>query len=86
MWGLRARYDVDVHFREYENRNTLFPVEAPGTVKRSDTEVNHALSLWLPLPHNLALLAELLVTNNSSNLDVFTYNRQVVSLSLVWTY
>jgi tetratricopeptide (TPR) repeat protein len=85
-WGLRARYDVDVHFRNYRNTNTLFPVGAPGTVKRSDTEVNHAVGLWLPLPHNLALLAELLLTNNNSNVDVFTYDRHVLSLSLVWTY
>jgi hypothetical protein len=84
--GLRFRYDLDVHFRGYRNTNTLFPTEAPGTVKRSDTELNHTLGLWLPLPHNLALSAELLFTRNDSNIDVFTYDRQVLGLSLVWTY
>lgn len=84
--GLRVRYDVDVHFRGYRHTNTLFPTEAPGTVTRSDTEINHTLGLWLPLPHNLALAADLLLTRNDSNLDVFAYDRQVVSLSLVWTY
>lgn len=83
---LRLRYDVDVHLRRYRDRNTLFPVEAPGTVQRSDTEVNQTLGLWLPLPYNLALAAELLLTNSDSNIDVFTYDRQVLSLSLVWTY
>lgn len=84
--GLRARYDVDVQFRDYRYSNTLFPTEAPGTVKRSDKEINHALGLWLPLPHNLALSAELLFTTNDSNINVFTYDRQVLSISLVWTY
>ena len=83
---LRVRYDVDVHLRKYEDRNTLFPADAPGTVERSDTEINHILGVWLPLPHNLALAVELLLTRNDSNIDVFTYDRQVVSLSLVWTY
>jgi tetratricopeptide (TPR) repeat protein len=85
-WGLRARYDFDVQFRNYQNTNTLFPVGAPGTVKRSDTEINHVLGLWLPLPHNLALLAELLLTNNDSSISVYSYSRHVLSISLVWTY
>ena len=55
-------------------------------MKRSDTEVNHVLGLWFPLPHNLALLAELLLTNNNSSIDIYSYTRQVFSLSLVWTY
>jgi tetratricopeptide (TPR) repeat protein len=84
--GLRLNYDVDVHFRSYRHRNTVLPTTAPGTVKRSDTEMNHVVALALPLPGSLTLLAEFQATIADSNLDLFTFDRNFFSLSLIWSY
>lgn len=39
----------------------------------------------IPMPGSLTLAAEWLQTLNASNLDVFEYTRNVVSLSVSWT-
>lgn len=84
--GLRLSYDFDVHFRDYRHKNTNPILPAPGTRKRADTEMNHVVGLSLPLPRDLTLLAEFQATVNDSNIDVFAYNRNFFSLSLIWSY
>ncbi len=84
--GLRLRYDFDVHLRDYEHKNSLLPVLAPRTKARFDTEYTHILGASLPLPNHLTLAAEYQHTVSRSNLAVFTFNRNVFSLSLIWSY
>jgi tetratricopeptide (TPR) repeat protein len=84
--GVRLRYDFDAHFRDYRHRNTVLPVLAPDTVRRDDREYNHIVGLAIPLPQSLTLLLEYQATVARSNLDVFTFDRNFVSLSLVWSY
>jgi len=83
-WSMRLRYDLDAHLRYYQNVNTLFPSTAPGTTRRRDQEINNTVRVELPLPQNLTLAAEYQSTISNSNLAVFAYTRNVVSLILSW--
>jgi tetratricopeptide (TPR) repeat protein len=88
-WSLRAKWDFDVHFRQYQNTNIFLPTtrQAQFTqLKRRDEEVNNIVRLELPLPHRLTLAGEYQVTHNKSDLQVFDYSRSVLSLILSWTY
>lgn len=84
--GVRFNYDFDVHLRDYKHRNTILPADAPGTKARSDTESNHVVALTVPLPWSLSLVTQYQFTDARSNLDLFTYKRNVVYLLLIWTY
>jgi len=85
-WALRVKWDFDVHFRQYKNTNLFLPTTRPAQLSRRDQEVNNVFRLELPLPHSLTLSGEYLVTHNRSNLQVFDYTRNVVSLILSWNY
>ena len=85
-WAMRAKWDVDVHFRHYRARNEFLPTTRPGELRRSDEEFNSIMRLELPLPRNLTLSGEYQLTNNKSNLQVFDYSRSVLSLILSWNY
>ena len=86
-WGdIRLRYDLDVHFRDHTDEHTLLPVTAPGTRRRRDRELLHLISLTKDLPYDLSVSLDFLIDDNSSNLDVFDYDRTVVSLSLTWRF
>ncbi len=94
--GLRLKYDFDVHLREYRHRNTLLPVTAPGTKERFDTEFTHIVGFVLPLPtllpknflegSSLSLTGDYQRSDARSNLDVFDFTRNVITVSLVWSY
>ena len=85
-YGVRLKYDLDVHLRGYTHKNTLFPTTAQGTERRQDTELTHIVRLELPLGYNLTLAAEYQAIDNDSNLAVFAYTRHVYSISLSWSY
>jgi hypothetical protein len=85
-WDLRLRYDFDVHFRDYRNRNTLQPTLSPDTIHRIDRDMNHQVSLSKDLPYNMTVSLEYLFNRNYSNLAIYNYARNVVSLSLSWRY
>jgi hypothetical protein len=84
--GVRLSYDFDVHVRDYAHRNTTLPVDAPGTRERSDTELNHTVWLTRALPKDLTLALVGQHTDSRSNLDPFEYQRNVVTLQLIWSY
>jgi tetratricopeptide (TPR) repeat protein len=87
-WGIRLRYDLDLHLRDYLHRNTILPTTppAPGTKERRDAELTNILRAELPLPQSLTLSAEYQSTINDSNIAIFQYTRNVVSLILTWSY
>ena len=85
-WSVRAKWDFDVHFRQYQNTNIFLPTTRPAELKRRDQEVNNIVRLELPLPRRLTLAGEYQVTHNRSDLQVFDYSRSVLSLILSWTY
>ncbi len=85
-WGeTRLRYDYEVHFRAYDNVNSL-PLSSPGSMKRKDTEQLHAFRVEKPLPNSLTLSAEYQGTFAQSNIALFDYHRNVFSLIMTWTY
>jgi len=96
-WQTRASYSMDVHFANYLHANTLFPVINPGTVKRSDIEQVHIFAVEQPLPFllrregggtraPLTLRTEYQVGVTSSDIAIYKYNRNVVSISISYQY
>jgi tetratricopeptide (TPR) repeat protein len=85
-WAMRAKWDFDVHFRQYTNRNLFLPTTRPDELRRRDQELNNIVRLELPLPRNFTLAGEYQLTHNRSNLQVFDYSRSVISLILSWSY
>lgn len=94
--GIRLKYDFDVHFRNYRHANTLLPTANPGVRERADEEFTHVFGFSLPLPNplpktflegsSLTLTADYQRTDAKSNLDVFEFRRNVISVFLVWSY
>jgi len=84
--AIRAKWDFDVHFRQYTSKNEFLPTTNPDRLRRRDQEVNNIVRLELPLPYSLTLSGEYQVTHNRSNLQVFDYTRNVLSVILSWTY
>ncbi len=86
-WGAtRLRYDYEVHFVDYPHTQAVFPVTAPNTMKRHDTEQLHVFRVEKALSITLTLSAEYLGTFSQSNLAVFDFHRNVFSLILIWTH
>jgi len=84
--GIRLKYNLDAHLRQYTHKDSLFPTNAPDTRRRSDTDLTHSVRAELPLGDGLTLAAEYLHTTDDSNLAVFAYTRNVYSLTLSWAY
>jgi tetratricopeptide (TPR) repeat protein len=97
--GIRLNYDVDVHLRDYYEKNTLLPTQNAGSKWRQDEELNNTvraeiLLLRPRLPFldpalaetSLSLAATYQNTIANSNVAVFNYTRNVYSLSLIWSY
>jgi len=85
-WGIRLRYDLDAHLRDYGNLNTLYPVACAPCIHRSDKELTHLFSISKDLPWNVTLSAEYLRDQNISNLAVYDYTRNVISINVSWRY
>jgi tetratricopeptide (TPR) repeat protein len=85
-WGVRLRYDFDLHWRLYRHPNSLLPEDRPNTVRRRDFEPRHLFSVAKDLPYNVVASVDFLLDENNSRLDVFDYDRRVVSFSLAWRF
>lgn len=86
-WGdIRLRYDLDVHLRDYDHKHTLLPAAAPNTKRREDQELIHLVSIAKDLSEHFTVSVDYLFDDNISNIDVFDYDRHVVSLSLTWRF
>jgi tetratricopeptide (TPR) repeat protein len=85
-YGIRAKLDFDVHFRNYLETNVFLPTTRPEQLARRDIELNNVVRLELPLPASLTLSGEYQLTHNKSNIQVFDYSRSVLSLILSWSY
>lgn len=97
----RLKYDFDLHQRHYLHANSLLPAVNPSTREREDTEQNHVFRIEQVLAKNLGptsigcaptapcpltLAAEYQRTVAESNLPVYSFNRNVWSLTLSWQY
>jgi hypothetical protein len=84
--SLRLRYDYQIHFRDYRNVQLTFPLTAPGTVIRNDTEQIHFARLEKPLPYNLLFSLQYQRIDNRSNLAVYHYAQDIFSAVMTWVY
>jgi len=85
-YAVRLKYDADLHLRDYLFAHSLLPSNDPGHRRRRDEELTHVVRMEVPMRGNLTLAAEWLQTLSWSNLDAFEYTRNVVSLTVSWTY
>lgn len=85
-WDIRLNYDFNVHFRNYRNRHSLFPIARPRSRERVDRQIDHFVRAELPLPQNFTLGFDYFRTDAESNFPVFDYTRNVFTLSLSWQY
>jgi tetratricopeptide (TPR) repeat protein len=96
-WQTRLGYNMDVHFANYLHANSLFPILHPGTVQRADIEQTHIFVVEQPLPFllrpqagatraPLALRVEYQVGVTSSDIALYAYDRNVVSVSISFQY
>jgi tetratricopeptide (TPR) repeat protein len=85
-WGLRLRDDFDAHLRYYSNPHTYLPLTQPGSVYRNDQELVNVVSIAKDFPGNLTVAVEYLWDRTFSNLPLYDFTRNVVSLSVSWRY
>jgi len=85
-WDLRLKYDYDVHFKNYRHANSTLPDRNRDTTERKDTEQTHSFKAELPLPLSLTLTGEYQISIARSNLPAFSFNRNVFSLIMSWSY
>jgi tetratricopeptide (TPR) repeat protein len=86
-WGdTRLRYDYQVHWRDYRSINATFPLSAPGTIVRGDTEQIHFARIEKPLPYNFTVSAQYQRIQNDSNLAVYAYTQNTFSIVTTWNY
>jgi tetratricopeptide (TPR) repeat protein len=86
-WGdTRLRYDYQVHWRDYRSLNATFPLSAPGTLVRGDTEQIHFARIEKPLPYNFTVSAQYQRIQNDSNLAVYAYTQNSWSIVTTWNY
>ncbi|MBI2526345.1 MAG: tetratricopeptide repeat protein [Candidatus Rokubacteria bacterium] len=84
--NIRLKYDVDVHLRRYDERNSILPTLRPDTVRRKDQEITNIVRVEWPLPANLTLAGEYQNIRNISRLAPFDYQRNVFSMFVTWMY
>lgn len=85
-WDARLRYDLDFHWRFHSKRHSLLPTNATDTVKRTDREPLHLISISKDFWTDFTAAVEYLFDNNKSNLAANDYNRHVVTTSLAWRF
>ena len=96
-WDTRLGYYMDVHFVNYLHANSLFPIINPGKVQRADIEQTHIFTVEQPLPFlrrqeagaprsPLAVRFEYQIGATSSDIALYAYDRNVLSVSISYTY
>ena len=83
-----------MHLRDYTFKNALLPSNNPGRERRFDQEFNHDVRVEIPMgtvrlgsrDTSVTFVLEYLSTNNNSNLDVFSFRRNVTSASVTWSF
>jgi tetratricopeptide (TPR) repeat protein len=85
-WGLRLRNDFDIHLRYYSNPYGCPPLCLAPPTYRNDQELVNVLSVAKDFPGNLTVAVEYLLDRTFSNVPLYDFTRNVISLSVSWRY
>ncbi len=88
-WGnMSLRYDYDVHWRNYKNRQTtvFFTNRNGRLIKRDDRQQTHLVQLTKPLPNNFSLTAQYQGIRSKSDIPLYDYQKNSYTIILTWTY
>ncbi len=83
---LTLRLQYDIHWRAYAHPQLLFADDAGNLTQRYDMEHDIFAQLSKPLPHNLSAALQYQGIRNTSNVPVYDYTKNVVTLLLTWIY
>jgi tetratricopeptide (TPR) repeat protein len=83
---LSLRMQYDIHWRAYSHPQVLFADEAGNLSQRYDMEQDVFVQLSKPLPYNLTAALQYLRIRNASNIPVYDYTKNVVTLLVTWIY
>jgi hypothetical protein len=86
-WGrITLRYDYDVHFRAYENPQSLFLNDEGVFAQRYDIQQTHVVQVIKPLAKNFALTFQYQRIRNDSNVPVYDFTKNVWTTLVSWNY
>ena len=91
-WGnVRLGYDFDLHYRDYLEPHTILPRGRAGSRERSDLDYTHTARVDVPLPwftpdQAFFVTGEYINKVVDSNLNVFSYHRNYVTVYFTWQY
>ena len=85
-YDMSVRVDYEVHWRDYNHPQVLFPDEAGQFSARRDLEQDIFVQIAKPLPHHLTLALQYQGVLNDSNIPVYAYSKNVVTTLLTWAY
>jgi len=86
--GMSLRYDYDVHWRDYKNKQTTttFTDSNGDLSRRDDRQQTHLVQLTKPLPYDLSLTAQYQGIRNRSDIPLYDYTKNSWTMTLTWTY
>ena len=84
--GLIARYDFDIHFRDYKNTQPLFRDFSGNLSPRLDTQQTHSAQLIYPITDHWSVTAQYQHVMNKSNVPLYDYVQNVWTGLVTWTY
>jgi hypothetical protein len=89
--SIRLAYDFDLHYRDYRHAHTILPLGRPGSRERSDLDYTQTARVDVPLPwftrdQAFFVTGEYINKIVDSNLDVFSYHRNYVTVYFTWQY
>jgi tetratricopeptide (TPR) repeat protein len=84
--NLLARMDYEIHWRDYQNPQTVFTDNAGLLSPRADTSRHLFVQISKPFPYFLTVALQYQGIWNDSNIPVYNYTKNVFTAIVTWTY
>ncbi len=75
--NLIARYDYDIHFRDYKHAQSLFTDFSGQLSARVDTQQTHSAQLIYPITNHWSVTAQYQHVFNKSNVPLYDYKQNI---------
>jgi tetratricopeptide (TPR) repeat protein len=85
-WDMHAGYTFSLHFRDYQNPQTLFLDKDAALSKRKDTQYDHLIQLTKALSEHWLITAQFSHTTAVSNVAIYDYTKNVATGLVTWVY